>query len=152
MFWWQDGSPICTAYIFYHLYICFLFNVNILPRYSWCTILYKFIHLYIRCTEEWFTTFKGYTPFIGIIKYWLHSPSYWAFVVAQTVKNLPSLQETGLIPGLGRFPGGGHGHPFQYKFKGYTPFMVIIKYWLYSPSYTIQYTTVAYFIPNSFYL
>ena len=60
--------------------------------------------------------------------------------------------DLGLIPGLGRFPGGGHGNPLQYKFKGYTPFMVMIKYWLYSPSYTIQYTTVAYFIPNSFHL
>ena len=73
-------------------------------------------------------------------------------MVAQTVKNLPALQEMGLIPGLGRFPGEGHGNPLQYKFKGYTPFMVIIKYWLYFPSYTVQYTTVAYFIPNSFYL
>ena len=36
------------------------------------------------------------------------------------VKNLPAMWETwvgdlGLIPGLGRFPGGGHGNPFQYS-------------------------------------
>ena len=32
------------------------------------------------------------------------------------VKNLPAnAEETGLIPGLGGFPGGGHGHPFQYS-------------------------------------
>ena len=32
------------------------------------------------------------------------------------VKNPPAMQETlGLIPGLGRSPGGGHGNPLQYS-------------------------------------
>ena len=35
------------------------------------------------------------------------------------VKNLPAdagdLRYTGSIPGLGRFPGGGHGNPLQYS-------------------------------------
>ena len=31
-------------------------------------------------------------------------------LVAQTVKTLPETQETGLIPELGRSPGGGHGN------------------------------------------
>ena len=40
----------------------------------------------------------------------------WASLVVQTVKNLPAVQETwGLIPGLERFPGGGHGNPLQYS-------------------------------------
>ena len=34
------------------------------------------------------------------------------------IKNLPAnagdIKDMGLIPGLGRFPGGGHGNPFQY--------------------------------------
>ena len=34
-------------------------------------------------------------------------------------KNLPAnagdVRDTGLIPGLGRSPGGGHGNPFQYS-------------------------------------
>ena len=34
----------------------------------------------------------------------------WASLVTQTVKNLPETQETGLIPELGRSPGGGHGN------------------------------------------
>ena len=39
----------------------------------------------------------------------------WASLVAQTVKNLPAVQETWvLIPALGRSPGGGHGNPLQY--------------------------------------
>ena len=35
------------------------------------------------------------------------------------VKNLPAnpgdLRDAGLIPGLGIFPGGGHGNPLQYS-------------------------------------
>ena len=41
--------------------------------------------------------------------------SQWALVV----KNLPTsvgvIREAGLIPGLGRFPGGAHGNPLQYS-------------------------------------
>ena len=36
------------------------------------------------------------------------------------VKNLPAndgdVEDMGLIPGLGRFSGGGHGNPVQYSF------------------------------------
>ena len=39
--------------------------------------------------------------------------------VAQVVKNLPAsvgdVRDTGLIPGLGRSPGGRHGNPLQYS-------------------------------------
>ena len=39
--------------------------------------------------------------------------------VAPVVKNLPAnaraLREAGSIPGLGRSPGEGKGHPFQYS-------------------------------------
>ena len=35
------------------------------------------------------------------------------------VKNAPAnagdIGDTGLLPGWGRFPGGGHGNPFQYS-------------------------------------
>ena len=37
--------------------------------------------------------------------------------MAQQVKNLPAMQETGdtgSVPGLGRFPGGGNGNLLQY--------------------------------------
>ena len=38
--------------------------------------------------------------------------SIWASRVAQTVKNLPAMQETqGSIPGLGRSHGEGSGYP-----------------------------------------
>ena len=38
--------------------------------------------------------------------------------VELVVKNLPAnagdIRDEGLIPGSGRFPGGGHGNPLQY--------------------------------------
>ena len=44
-------------------------------------------------------------------------PEKRASLVAQLVKNLPAYagdtRDAGLIPGLGRSPGGGHGNPFQ---------------------------------------
>ena len=41
----------------------------------------------------------------------------WASLVAQMVKNLPTMQAgyLSLIPGSGRSPGGGHDNPFQYS-------------------------------------
>ena len=40
----------------------------------------------------------------------------WAFQVVLVVKKLTAnagnIRDTGLIPGLGRSPGGGHGNPF----------------------------------------
>ena len=40
-----------------------------------------------------------------------------ASLVAELIKNLPAMQETGfdLIPGLGRSPGEGDGNPLQYS-------------------------------------
>ena len=42
-----------------------------------------------------------------------------AFHVVLVVKNPPAnagdIRDAGLIPGLGRFPEGGHGNPFQYS-------------------------------------
>ena len=36
--------------------------------------------------------------------------------MALVVKNLPAnVGDVGLIPGLGRFPGGGHGNPLHYS-------------------------------------
>ena len=44
---------------------------------------------------------------------------FGASLVAQLVEKLPAMQETiGLIPGLGRSPGGGHGNPLKYSCLG----------------------------------
>ena len=49
----------------------------------------------------------------------LHKPHKWASQVAVVVKDLPTnardIRDTGLIPGLGRSPGGGYGNPLQYS-------------------------------------
>ena len=43
----------------------------------------------------------------------------WASQVVLMVKNLPAkagnITDVGLIPGPGRFSGGGHGNPLQYS-------------------------------------
>ena len=49
------------------------------------------------------------TEWILIFEQFL-SNFFWAFLVAQMVKNLPAMQE---IPGLGRYPGEGNGEPLQ---------------------------------------
>ena len=53
------------------------------------------------------------------ICYNLHNQS-WASQVALAVKKLPAnagdIRDVGLIPGLGRFPGGGHENPLWYSF------------------------------------
>ena len=44
---------------------------------------------------------------------------YWASQVAQVVNNPPAnaedIRDSGLIPGLERSPGGGHGNPLKYS-------------------------------------
>ena len=43
----------------------------------------------------------------------------WGFLVALVIKNLPAnsggIRDSGLIPGSGRSPEGGHVNPFQYS-------------------------------------
>ena len=38
-----------------------------------------------------------------------------ALVVKTLLANAGDIKDEGLIPGLGRFPGGGHGNPLQYS-------------------------------------
>ena len=37
-------------------------------------------------------------------------------VINNTSANAGGIRDMGLIPGLGRSPGGGHGNPFQYSY------------------------------------
>ena len=39
----------------------------------------------------------------------------WAFLMAQMINGLQYGRGLGLIPGLGRSPGRGHGNPFHYS-------------------------------------
>ena len=38
-----------------------------------------------------------------------------ASVIKSPLANAEDIRDTGLIPGLGRSPGGGHGNPLQYS-------------------------------------
>ena len=40
-------------------------------------------------------------------------------MVKNTLANAGNIRDVGLIPGLGRFPGGGHGNPLQYFSQEY---------------------------------
>ena len=40
---------------------------------------------------------------------------YWTFLVAQTVKNLPAMQDLGSVPESGKSPGKGSVNPLQYS-------------------------------------
>ena len=59
----------------------------------------------------------GFDPLVGKIPWRrdrLPTAVFWAFLVAQPVKNPPaSVEDLGLIPGLGRSP--GEGNPLQYS-------------------------------------
>ena len=49
----------------------------------------------------------------------MSTPFSWASQVVLVVKNLPAnagdVRDSGLNPGLGRSPGGGHGNALQYS-------------------------------------
>ena len=45
----------------------------------------------------------------------LQAASQVALVVKNLLANAGDIRDAGTIPGLGRFPGGGHGNPFQYS-------------------------------------
>ena len=45
----------------------------------------------------------------------LTGPTQVALVVKNPPANAGDLRDTGLIPGLGRSPRGGHGNPLQYS-------------------------------------
>ena len=41
-----------------------------------------------------------------------------ALVVKNPPANAGDIKDAGLIPGLARFPGGGHGNPLQWSYLG----------------------------------
>ena len=50
-----------------------------------------------------------------IFRVWHQPLDGWASQVALVVKNQSTNADLGSIPGLGRYPGGGHGNPLQYS-------------------------------------
>ena len=52
-------------------------------------------------------------PYMGLVSLWRASQA--ALVVKNPPANAGDRRDAGPIPGLGRPPGGGHGHPLQYS-------------------------------------
>ena len=52
---------------------------------------------------------------IYIVLITIHRASQLALVVKNSPANARDIRDTGLIPGSGRSPGGGHGSPLQYS-------------------------------------
>ena len=59
----------------------------------------------VRISDVWENLWK-----IGII-----GPSLVVQVVQNPPANAEDVRDAGLIPGLGRSPGGGHGNPLRYS-------------------------------------
>ena len=63
-----------------------------------------------RVRQDWVTK-QGTTATMSI--------SFWASQAALEIKKMPAnagdIRDVGLIPGLERYPGGGHCNPFQYS-------------------------------------
>ena len=55
----------------------------------------------------------------GFTRLWRKNQAKWDSQMALVIKDLPANAEdvrgAGSIPGMGRFPGGGHGNPVQYS-------------------------------------
>ena len=75
----------------------FAFSLSVICE-AWGMSLGLCLHLLSSQAEQLFM----WRPF-----FCLHVPSFWASLVTQLVKNLPAMQETGLIPGLGSSPEKG---------------------------------------------
>ena len=68
--------------------------------------------------EAWCAAGHGVTKSLTRLSDWveLNWYSHWASLVAQAGKvSACNAGDLGLIPGLSRSPGGGHGNPFQYS-------------------------------------
>ena len=68
---------------------------------------------WVRADVSYFMTYKTPINLINLVY------TQWASQVAPVVKNLPAYagdaRDTGLIPGVGRSSGEGHGIPLQYS-------------------------------------
>ena len=74
----------------------------------------------IAMVKQWHQ-FHDCCPLLSLAGMWdlLGSGQFWGFPVTLVVKNPPASagvgRDTGLIPGSGKSPGGGHGSPLQYS-------------------------------------
>ena len=77
------------------------------------------MHLFVAGREFLGLLFLGLLLQSKAVPFCVSITRHWASQAALMVKNPPAnagdLRDSGLIPGLGRSPGGGHGNPLQYS-------------------------------------
>ena len=72
-------------------------------------------HIAGRFFTSWTTREAHVKQMIPFIALYLPLLPLIALFVRNPPANAGDIRDTGLIPGLGRFPGGGNGNPFQYS-------------------------------------
>ena len=93
-----------------HIHTCTHIHVYICKRMYTYTNVYMHTHTYV------YTCVRAYIYMYIIFHILFHDglSQDRASQVAPVVKNTPFNAGVGSIPGLGRFPGEGHGNPLQY--------------------------------------
>ena len=108
---WGGKIHSTNAVFYLHSYVT-LSRVTVICHWAVTSVasdsrshLWRYVRTEVMICGVWENLWK-----IGIIG---------ASLVAQVVKNPPAsaedIRDAGLIPGLGRSPGGGHGNPLQYS-------------------------------------
>ena len=82
--------------MYIHTYVIYIYTYNLSVCVSISYVnMYMYIYVYTICMYEYVFVYVGFPD-------------------GSVVKNLPDTDALGLIPGLGRSPGGSHGNPLQY--------------------------------------
>ena len=88
------------------------------PEIHQLTLASALFHVSLRCQYPDFVAWGSFASSVGnlVILGKLSFP--WGFPGGTVITNLPAnagdTRDTSSMPGLGRSPGGGHGHPLQY--------------------------------------
>ena len=92
------------------------------PAWVSLSILDLWILCFIKLGDFWPLIFQFFWSVLSFllglfntVQYVIEGTSQVVLVVKMLPVNIGDIRDTGLIPGLGRSPGGGHGNPLQYS-------------------------------------
>ena len=126
------GNALIQFFHFSDIPSLFLWSYPVSPSgaWRWVTLLqliYEFTDRYVlTCRSHvtldqwiWLTDIYSKSSFWERAEWYISMNFYMISQVALVVKNPPAdagnIRDTGLIPGSGRSPEGGHGNPLQYS-------------------------------------
>ena len=101
---WGGKIHSTNAVFYLHLYVT-LSRVTLICHLTSRSHLWRYAVTEVRISDVWENLWK-----VGII-----GPSLVVQVVQNPPANAEDVRDAGLIPGLGRSPGGGHGNPLRYS-------------------------------------